>query len=171
MKNKELEKQINDMIYVLTNTMEQITGCETANESLVVEINNLKTQLELVEQERDSLAERCDKLNDIIKDLRSQTEAPKIETQEDVENPYRKLSDTSKSTMEAMRREFGRTEVDIKHPRVKTLVWETKNNKPAFTATLRTLSERYMTNGTPLVTLVTQLHANRNEIVTFKFNF
>lgn len=174
MKNKELEKQINEMLTVLTDTMTQITSCEMANESLTTEINALKAKIELLENENEQLLERNDDLNDLVKDLRSHIETPKQEAVEVVTfigDPYKSFPTKTRTILTEMHEVFGKETTDIKISAVKNIIWRNQGINSSICNTLRTMSGRKLSNGQEMVTLTYSLRGGKKQISTFKFNF
>lgn len=166
MKNKELQTQIENMIVILNDLIDQVTSCEIANESLSVEIHNLKTSNVLLSQERDQLKED-------LQDLRQlRTYPPVVEKEEDAPDLtelYARFAVSTRPILEELRKKYGRSLIDINEDEYRDILL--KHRTVNINTTLKILATRKV-NGHPAVTLY---HDDKQDkklrLLNFKFNY
>jgi len=175
MKNKELQKQVEDMIVVLNDLIDQVTACETANDTLVVELSNLKTRNLLISQERDQLKEDLQDLK-YEEELRGkEKDVAQIELDLKEELPvnlnelYVKFEKVTRKILENVRVKYGKNVITIKDPEYRRILLQDETVN--INSTLKILSERKV-NGHPAVTLTYDTKQDKKiRLLNFKFNY
>lgn len=173
MKNKELEAKVNEVIDTLKGLMSEVTFHEHANDSLTLEMNNLKSRNIVLTQEVEAL--RREHIEDQATIEKYQALKPKQKPAPADEplprDVYFRLTDTTRATIDAIRKAYGLQEVNIKDRAVKAIVLDCRNSMSSFTTTLRILANRTIRGNKPAVVLTFGPYGEITKLLKFKFNF